>query len=53
MARSGSLVDSFRSCLSCRKDSILHIWFSACLTRGRNGSREQGVDKEACEDLGG
>lgn len=53
VALGGSLYSRACSCLSRRKDSILCIWFSPGLTGGQNASGEQGVDKEACEDLWG
>lgn len=51
VALGGSLYSRACSCLSRRKDSILRVWSSPCLTGGQNASGEQGVDKEACEDL--
>lgn len=47
----GSLDGRIYSCLSRRKDCVLDVWIS--LAGGQDGSGEQGVEDEACEDLWG
>lgn len=46
-----SLDGRVHSGLPCRKDSILGIWIS--WTGRQDGSREQWLKKESCEDFGG
>lgn len=47
----GSLDGRIYSCLSRRKDCVLDVWIS--LAGGQDGSGEQGMEDEACDDLRG